>query len=392
MAKKKAKQKTTTKKKTTNQQAAGPSRRTCACMHVHFRLFDQHPGFREMQMEIERFTARSVMLGATARVGVTKIPVVVHVVHNSAGENISDAQVKSQIRVLNQDFRAKNPDRSKVPAVWKPLVADANIEFFLATEDPDGNPTNGIVRKKTTRSSFGSGDTVKFDSKGGSDAWPTDRYLNMWVCTLGGGLLGYAQFPGGPSATDGVVILNTAFGTKGIASAPFNKGRTATHEIGHWLNLRHIWGDVLHCGGTDFIGDTPDQLTPNTGKPNFPQITCNNGPHGDMFMNYMDYVDDAAMFMFTQGQSARMAAALAGPRASFNTVAGPKRLLKLKSPFMRGPDVAAVQVALVDHGFKVAVDGIYGRQTRNAVVQFQRRAGIAADGIVGPVTRAALGI
>jgi hypothetical protein len=146
------------------------------------------------------------------------------------------------------------------------------------------------------------------------NAWPADRYLNIWVCTLANGILGYAQFPGGPKKTDGVVILNTAFGTVGTAGAPFNRGRTTTHEVGHWLNLRHIWADTEDCSGTDFVADTPNAAGPNYGKPKFPHVTCNNGPNGDMFMNYMDYVDDDAMFMFTTQQVVRMQTAMSGPR------------------------------------------------------------------------------
>jgi pregnancy-associated plasma protein-A len=157
---------------------------------------------------------------------------------------------------------------------------------------------------------------VKFKSQGGVDAWPSDAYLNLWVCSLGGGLLGYAQFPGGPAATDGVVILNKAFGTTGTATAPFDLGRTAVHEVGHWLNLRHIWGDTEDCSGTDFVADTPNAQHPNFGKPSFPHISCSNGPSGDMFMNYMDYVDDDSMVMFTAGQVARMRTALDGPRGA----------------------------------------------------------------------------
>jgi hypothetical protein len=258
-----------------------------------------------------------MLTGRVARAGgATTIPIVVHVVYNASAENISSAQINSQIAVLNKDYRAKNPDKSKVPAIWKGLVTDVNVQFALAKKDPQGNPTSGITRTQTTRTSFGSNDSVKSAATGGADPWPTDRYLNIWVCTLGGGLLGYAQFPGGPSATDGVVILNTAFGTKGTATAPFNLGRSATHEIGHWLNLRHIWGDTEHCEGTDFVDDTPNAQQPNFGKPTFPHVSCNNGPNGDMFMNYMDYVDDDSMFMFTSGQVARMTATLDGPRST----------------------------------------------------------------------------
>ncbi|MGH3996325.1 MAG: zinc metalloprotease, partial [Pseudonocardiaceae bacterium] len=279
------------------------------------KLLEANPGLRQTQDRIEQGIRRSVESGEAERVmrRLVTIPVVVHVLYRRDKENISKAQVDSQLAVLNRDFRAKNPDKSKVPAVWKGLVADANVKFALATKDPDGKKTDGLTRTKTTRASFPADNSMKTKQGGGVPPWPTDRYLNMWVCTLGDGLLGYAQFPGGPAKTDGVVILNTAFGTKGIVTAPFDRGRTATHEIGHWLNLRHIWGDRNDCGGTDHVPDTPNAQLPNTGKPTFPHVSCANGPNGDMFMNYMDYTDDAAMFMFTAGQSARMNAALAGP-------------------------------------------------------------------------------
>ena len=290
-------------------------RRQCGAMQVHFRLLETDPNFRMRQVELEHATARRMRSFEARRAAVTTIPVVVHVVYNTPAENITVTQIKSQITVLNKDFRAKNPDKSKVPAVWKGLVSDAGIKFVLASKDPNGNPTKGITRTKTTRTSFGTGDTVKATATGGIDPWPTDKYLNIWVCTLAGGLLGYAQFPGGPPETDGVVILNTAFGTKGTATAPFHLGRTTTHEIGHWLNLRHIWGDTEDCSGGDFVADTPNAEGPNYGKPSFPHISCNNGPNGDMFMNYMDYVDDDSMNMFTTQQVSRIITALEGPRS-----------------------------------------------------------------------------
>jgi hypothetical protein len=239
----------------------------------------------------------------------------VHVVFNKADENISVTQIRSQIAVLNRDYRATNPDRTNVPSVWGGLVADVRLHFALATKDPKGKPTTGITRRKTTRTSFGDDDTVKFTARGGMTTWPTTKYLNMWVCTLAGGLLGYAQFPGGPQRTDGVVILNTAFGTTGSVKAPFNLGRSATHEVGHWLNLRHIWGDTEDCSGSDLVADTPNAAGPNFGKPKSPSISCGNGPSGDMFVNYMDYVDDDAMMMFTTQQAVRMQAALDGARS-----------------------------------------------------------------------------
>ncbi len=300
-----------------------PKRRQCGTMQVHQRLLEMHPPFRAKQGAIEQFTARRMAMRMTARrAGPVVIPVVVHVVYRTPDENITTAQVKSQIAALNRDYAAKNPDRTKTPAVWAGLVSDAGVQFALATKGPKRKKTTGITRTKTTRTSFADDDGVKSKAGGGTPAWPSRKYLNLWVCSLGGGLLGYAQFPGGPATTDGVVILNTAFGTTGSVKKPFNLGRTATHEVGHWLNLHHVWGDRQDCSGTDYVADTPNAQLPNYNKPTFPHVSCHNGPNGDMFMNYMDYVDDDSMLMFTAGQVARMTAALDGPRKS---IGKPKR-------------------------------------------------------------------
>ena len=294
-----------------------PTTRNCGAMQEHFHLLETTPNFRKNQLALEHASRARLRFAPAARTGPYRIPVVVHVVHNAnrPAEKITDAQVKSQIAVLNQDFRGTNPDKSKVPTVFSGLVADSNIEFFLATKDPQGRTTNGITFTQTTRSSFSDrNNPVKRKAAGGANPWNTKKFLNIWVCTLEGGLLGYAQFPGGPTATDGVVVRNTAFGNTGSASPPFDLGRTTTHEVGHYLNLRHIWGDDVDCSGSDFVDDTPNCETANNGKPTFPSISCSNGPNGDMFMNYMDYTDDDSMFMFTPGQVARMHAALDGPR------------------------------------------------------------------------------
>jgi hypothetical protein len=302
-----------------------PRVRSCGTMDVHRRLLSTDTTYARRRDEIEnQFLAYQD--ASAARTGVTRIPVVVHAVSNTAAQNISDAQIASQIDVLNRDYRRTNADVGSTPAPFSPLATDARIEFFLADAAPDGGPTNGIERRQTTTASFGTDDAVKSQATGGINAWPADRYLNIWVCPLGGGLLGYAQFPGGPAATDGVVILHSAFGTTGTAAGPFDLGRTATHEVGHWLNLNHIWGDDgTGCSGTDNVADTPNQAGPNFGKPIFPHVSCSNGPNGDLFMNYMDYVDDAAMFMFTADQVGRMQSCLDGPRSSIGTSAGAPR-------------------------------------------------------------------
>lgn len=232
-------------------------------MECHHRLQEQDPDFRRRLIELEHDCTERMAARQPLRVGITTIPVVVHVVYRTRRENITTAQVQSQINAQNRDFRAQNADRSRVPAVWSNLVTDTRIQFALATTDPLGNATSGITRTRTTRLSFTTDDSVKSRATGGANPWPTDRYQNIWVCTLAGGLLGYVQFPGGPMETDGVVVLNTSFGTRGTAQAPFNLGRTAVHEIGHWLNLHHIWGDGFpRCLDSDYVSDTPHWTAP----------------------------------------------------------------------------------------------------------------------------------
>ena len=288
-----------------------PTTRRCATMENHRRLLAEVPGYAASRARVENEVmqlVRSYRMGTAAqRAGVATIQVVVHVVYNTAAQNVSDAQIQSQIDVLNRDFRKLNPDVASVPAVWQPLVADCNLEFQLAQ----------VTRTQTTRTSFGGDDSVKSAATGGADPIDPSRYLNIWVCRLSGSLLGYAQFPGGLPQTDGVVITYTGFGTIGTATAPFHLGRTGTHEIGHYFDLFHIWGDDEDgCTGSDQVDDTPNQGGANLGMPVFPKISCGNGPNGDMFVNYMDYTDDAGMVMFTNGQLARMEACLAGPRSS----------------------------------------------------------------------------
>ncbi|MEP6927136.1 MAG: T9SS type A sorting domain-containing protein [Ginsengibacter sp.] len=246
------------------------------------------------------------------------IPVVVHVLYNNSTQNISDQQVLSQLTVLNNDYRRLNADAVNTPEAFKNLAADTRIVFCLAKVDPNGRYTPGIIHKYTKEELFLSDDEMKFSSSGGDDAWDSKKYLNIWVCSLFGRTLGYAVLPGGAANRDGVVIQYDVFGTTGTVTSPFNKGRTTTHEIGHWLGLRHLWGDAL-CGD-DGISDTPPQQGNNSNCPSFPHTSsCSNNSYGDMFMNYMDFTDDACMNMFSQGQKNEMRSmfALGGPRNSF---------------------------------------------------------------------------
>ena len=289
--------------------------RSCATMDVYQSQIENNSNFLIKQQNLEQMTEyyNNMLPLMNNSEEVYTIPVVIHVLYKTSSENISDEQVYSQMTSLNDDFRALNNDLSSLPSNFEPLVSDMQIEFCLAQVDPNGNSTSGINRVSTNQNSFSYNNNMKFSSSGGVDAWDTDSYLNIWVCSLNN-LLGYAQFPGGDASTDGVVVANTAFGSTGIAQAPYDLGRTLTHEIGHWLNLRHIWGDS-NCGN-DLVDDTPTHQEANYGCPNYPQESCNNGPDGDLFMNYMDYTNDACMYMFTTGQRTRMTSALLNSRSS----------------------------------------------------------------------------
>ncbi|SFQ38224.1 M43 family zinc metalloprotease [Hymenobacter arizonensis] len=298
--------------------------RNCATMEVFEGQLAADPARAQRMEAIEaqtrRYLAQPTMLqrsSATAD-GVITIPVVVHVVYNTADQNVPQSQIDAQIKVLNDDFARMNSDAGNVPALYAGVASATNVRFVLATRTPTGGATNGVVRVSTKTRSFSSNDAVKNSKRGGSDAWPAGSYLNLWLCNLGSGLLGYAQFPGGPAATDGVVCLYSS--VPGGTATSYNLGRTATHEVGHWLNLRHIWGDAS-CGN-DLVADTPTQQTSNGGCPVFPKITCNN--QGDMSMNYMDYTFDRCMYMFTAGQSSRMDAlfTVGGARESLKTSNG----------------------------------------------------------------------
>jgi hypothetical protein len=288
-----------------------PAKRGCQTMEVLEAQLAADPGMRARMDQIEKLTKQAIENGETNRLlagGVIEIPVVVNVLYRTAAENVSTAQIQSQIDVLNKDFAATNTDVNNTPALFQPVLAgNTNIRFVL---------TN-VVRKATKKRSWGTNDAMKLSSQGGIDATDPATTLNIWVCTLSNSILGYAQFPGGPLATDGVVILNTGFGTTGTAAAPFNLGRTATHEVGHWLNLRHIWGDAT-CGN-DQVGDTPQHNTANYGCPAYPHLSTCTGTPVEMTMNYMDYTNDACMYMFSAGQKSRMAATFVagGPRNSF---------------------------------------------------------------------------
>ena len=292
--------------------------RNCAAMDDLEQRLQQDPGLEQRMQDIENYTQEKIKeLGSNNIINgdIITIPVVVHILYNNATTNISNAQILSQIDVLNEDFRRLNSDADNT---WA-QAADTQIEFCLATVDPNGNATTGITRKSTTQESWvQSNNNMKKTAQGGIDPWDTSEYLNMWtvprlIRSNGQTLLGFAQFPGGPASTDGVVMGYQYFGRIGEVSAPFDLGRTTTHEVGHFLNLRHIWGDGP-CGSDDFVSDTPESDLYNYGC-NPAHVSCGTV---DMVQNYMDYSDDSCMNLFTQGQTDRMRVTLlpGGVRAS----------------------------------------------------------------------------
>ena len=290
---------------TSNSNAELASRKVCASQEVLDRQMKENPELALKMNSIEEFTQTAISSGRLVN-GQIEIPVVVNVLYRTAAENISLAQIQSQIDILNQDFNATNSDYNQVPTLFSGVKANVGITFVL----------DQVIRKATTKTSWGTRDAMKKANGGIAPTSPTTK-LNFWVCTIGGGILGYAQFPGGSSSTDGVVCDSRYVGNSGTATAPFDKGRTATHEVGHWMNLRHIWGDAT-CG-SDLVADTPTHNTANYGIPTYPSYSTCSGNPVEMTMNYMDYTDDAGMYMFSLGQKSRMDAifAVGGIRASF---------------------------------------------------------------------------
>nr|MBK9653847.1 PKD domain-containing protein [Bacteroidota bacterium] len=289
----------------------------CAAHDEYENMMHTDKDFAKNQADLEKFTTEYVdfylkqnpELKQSSAIKV--IPVVFHVIHQGGTDNISRTQILDQIDIMNKVYQKLNADTASIPGVFKPLTGNADVEFRLAQLDPNGNCTDGVTRTYSNLTN-NCRNNVK-----GLIYWPSNKYLNVWTVksiansgAVAGIVIGFAQFPGGASSTDGIVMRQDYIGSIGTAAGNGNDGRVICHEAGHWFNLRHIWGDAV-CGN-DLVSDTPTQQALNFGCPIFPSVTncTGNAPNGDMFMNYMDYSDGVCQHMFSIGQCARMNAAL----------------------------------------------------------------------------------
>jgi hypothetical protein len=297
-----------------------------------------------VDQKIEERKSRPQIFAKT-NADVRLIPIVVHIIHNGqpegVGTNVPESQILEQIRILNEDFRRLNEDAANTPSEFLPVAADSNIEFVLAKQDPNGLPTDGVVRIQGPKNNYNPDTDATLI--GQLSQWNPEEYLNLYVVPLINPFIGYASFPisdlpglNSPptsSITDGVTVDYRYFGIGGSAVSA-SQGRTATHEVGHYFGLRHIWGDG-GCGVDDFVSDTPEQdASNNSCSPNLTRQSCGSN---DMIQNYMDYTPDACMNLFTQGQVER-----------FNVVLenSPRRVTLVNNRATKEPELLDLDLAI----------------------------------------------
>jgi|GEM_PF-786209 len=332
------------------------------------------PGLEEFELEMANKVGKNKVQTKRNSEGIIRIPVVVHVIHNGealgTGRNISDAQVLSQIRVMNEDFRRKPGTRGYNTF---PNGADSRIEFEMAKRTPTGEPSNGIVRYNATALNWGTGTISPTNINNiikPATIWDPNQFLNMWAINLGNGFFGYAQFPffsgllgfdcfgvgtaaTGIGNTDGVVMNHNCFGsdddgTFPILDANHRKGKVTIHELGHYFGLRHIWGDG-NCG-SDFCEDTPTHDSPTSGCPSTQQTNnCNGTTNIELFQDYMDYSNDLCQNVFTKDQAIRMRTVLEN---------SPRRKQLTYSPGSMVPQQKDASLSAVNMVFKDQCAGV----------------------------------
>jgi hypothetical protein len=308
--------------------------RRCATMEVLKNSFEKDPALKEsFEKDMQRIDQLAALRASNpmAREMATPvyIPVVFHIVLPDPTE-VTDKMLDDQLAVLNRDFAGLNGDSVNIPAAFKPLFGKSKIQFVLAKRTPGNLPSTGIERIVTTQASFSPNTNyVKHATTGGANAWTSSRFLNIWVCHLSDGILGYSTFPTSATADEqGIVIYNVTL--PGGSLAGYNDGRTLTHEAGHFFTLFHIWGDDDGaCNGTDRVGDTPNQADASSGcHTGVVTDACNTAAPGIMYQNYMDYSSDGCMAMFTLLQVTRMESTLTTSRLSLTTSNGAVSPLK----------------------------------------------------------------
>ncbi len=286
------------------------AQRRCGSMEYMKQALLNNPSLRTSGQHIESFIqsrtshTSSSAINARPVPAIIKIPVVIHVVYHLQDENIPDEAIRNQVDALNRYYRRTNGDSVNTPGYFKDLAADSKIEFELAKVDPGGRANTGIERIYSPVAKWHPDDKMKYTSEYGANGWDADSYLNIWVCNMYD-LLGYSSIMGEAKEKDGVVINYYVFNNLNDGG-DYNSGRSAVHEIGHWLSLKHLWGDA-DCGDDD-VADTPRQSTYTAGCPSGTRTSCGNAPNGDMYMNFMDYTNDPCMNLFTNGQKDRMRA------------------------------------------------------------------------------------
>ncbi|MCU7548323.1 M43 family zinc metalloprotease [Chitinophagaceae bacterium LB-8] len=295
--------------------------RSCATMDVLTANIKKAPTLQKKFADRRALLQTKVNLKLRSQLrtemeGTYTIPVVFHVVLQNQN-TVTDAQIKSQLDTLNKTFGGSNADSVKIPSYFKSLFGHSSIRFCLAQRTPEGDPTSGIVRYTAGKTSFTVSEDVKYSSSGGADSWNTAKYLNIWICRLSNGVLGYSTFPETSSAVaQGVVIDYTTL--PGGSASGYNRGKTLVHETGHYFDLYHIWGDDDGaCTGSDDVDDTPNQRSETTGCPSgIKTDQCTTTSPGIMYQNYMDYTNDDCMVMFTANQVARIETSLINYRSS----------------------------------------------------------------------------
>ncbi|PBQ32156.1 hypothetical protein CNR22_10350 [Sphingobacteriaceae bacterium] len=350
----------------------------CSSHEMYLNELKSNPAFKINQQQLEKETETYLERISSARPNAASyvIPVVFHVIYTTNAGNISDAQIVDQIAILNEEFNRQQPDTVLTPAAFKSAAAPFSVEFRLATIDPNGKCTNGINRiyNSLTNCSFAQDDVKSLSY------WPSNMYLNIWItqsmhysgsldCSGGG----YATFPGGSSVLDGINIRGDLISNIGTAATNTSwgnfKGRYLIHELGHWFNLRHIWGDAT-CGN-DFVADTPPAEASNGGCPTFPHnaFSSCSGSNGDgeMFTNYMDYTNGPCLNMFTSGQVARMTACITSAVGGRSNLWSPANLnaTGVSSPYTY-PVACVSNPAILPYGTLVVCKGDSVRFTDNS--------------------------